>query len=66
MIEAIGQFGPVMKPPSMHELRIPRLNNEVKETNIKFEEHKVEWAQKGCSILSDGWRDSLVSFQKTL
>ena len=60
MIEAVGQFGPGMKPPIMHELRVPLLNNEVEETNKQIEEHKVEWAQKG-SILSDGWRDSVVS-----
>jgi len=23
-------------------------------------EHKKEWAHKGCSILSDGWRDTTV------
>ncbi|KAF5761694.1 putative ribonuclease H-like superfamily [Helianthus annuus] len=50
MIESIGQFGPGMKPPSMYGLSVPLL----------IEEHKKEWANKGCSILSDGWRDSVV------
>ena len=61
MIEAIGQFGPGMKPPSMYELRVPLLKQEVKEVEEKVTEHKKEWADKGCSILSDGWRDSVVS-----
>lgn len=60
MIEAIGQYGPGMKPPSMHEIRVPLLNNEVEETKKQMEEHKKEWAQKGCSIMSDGWRDSVA------
>ena len=60
MIEAIGQFGPGMKPPSMYELRVPLLNQEVKTVEEDVKEHKKEWAQKGCSILSDGWRDSVV------
>ncbi|KAI3721407.1 hypothetical protein L2E82_32417 [Cichorium intybus] len=61
MIEAVGQFGPGMKPPSMYELRVPLLNNEVKSVKNQVTEHEKEWAQKGCSILSDGWRDSVVS-----
>ncbi|KAL4567924.1 hypothetical protein LXL04_023520 [Taraxacum kok-saghyz] len=50
VVEAIRQFGPRMKPPSMYELRVPILKKEVE--NVK--------AEKGCSILSDGWRDSVV------
>ena len=57
MIEAIGQFGPGMKPPSM--LRVPLLRKKLSPLQKK-EEHKTEWAQKGCSIMSDGWRDSVV------
>ncbi|XP_024990652.1 uncharacterized protein LOC112524943 [Cynara cardunculus var. scolymus] len=60
MIEAIGQFGPGMKPPSMYELRVLLLNQEVKTVEEEVKEHKKEWAQKGGSILSDGWRDSVV------
>ncbi|KAE8717751.1 hydroxyproline-rich glycoprotein family protein [Hibiscus syriacus] len=60
MIEAIGQFGPGMKAPSMYELRVPILNKEVEEVQNQIVENKKEWAEKGCSILSDGWRDSVV------
>ncbi|KAL4558328.1 hypothetical protein LXL04_036526 [Taraxacum kok-saghyz] len=60
MIDAVGQFGPGMQPPSMYELRVPLLGKEVGSIKEKMEENKVEWAQKGCSIMSDGWRDSVV------
>ena len=60
MIEAIGQFGPGLKPPSMYELRVPILNNEVKDVQKQLLEHEEEWAEKGCSILSDGWCDYVV------
>lgn len=60
MIEAIGQFGPGMKPPSMYELRVPILDKEVKDVEMKMLENEKEWAEKGCSLLSDGWRDSVV------
>ncbi|KAJ9544035.1 hypothetical protein OSB04_023742 [Centaurea solstitialis] len=60
VVEAIGQFGPGMQPPSMYELRVPLLKQEVKEVEEHVNDHKKEWAEKGCSILSDGWRDSVV------
>ncbi|GJT00002.1 putative zinc finger, BED-type containing protein [Tanacetum coccineum] len=60
MIEAIGQFGLVLKPPSMYELRVPLLNKEVGIVDKKMIEHKNEWMQRGCSILSDGCHDSVV------
>ena len=60
MCEAIGQYGPGLKPPSMHELRVPLLKKEVEDTESIINEHKKEWTQVGCSILSDGWRDSVA------
>ncbi|KAI3810701.1 hypothetical protein L1987_20323 [Smallanthus sonchifolius] len=59
-IEAVGQFGPGMKAPSMYELRVPLLKDEVNDVDILMNEHKKVWKEKGCSILSDGWRDSVV------
>lgn len=58
MCEAIGQYGPGLKAPSMHELRVPLLRKEVDDTQKEMDEYKKEWATKGCSIMSDGWRDS--------
>lgn len=50
-IEAIGQHGPGMKPPTYHEVRLPLLKNEVEETNKIMEEHKIEWEKVGISIM---------------
>lgn len=44
----------------MYELRVPLLKQEVKEVEEQVNEHKKECADKGCSILSDDWRDSVV------
>ncbi|KAK8568988.1 hypothetical protein V6N12_007521 [Hibiscus sabdariffa] len=60
MCEAIGQYGLGLKVPSMHELRVPLLKKEVEDTQTVMEGYKKEWAEKGCSILSDGWRDSIA------
>ncbi|GJU68507.1 putative transcription factor/ chromatin remodeling BED-type(Zn) family protein [Tanacetum coccineum] len=59
-MEAVAQFGPGFKPPSMYELRVPLLKKEVEDTEDNIKNYKNEWAIKGCSILSDGWRDSIV------
>jgi len=44
----------------MYELRVPFLKKEVEDTEKAIVEHKKEWADIGCSILSDGWRDTTV------
>ena len=54
-IEAIGQYGPNMKPPSYHKLRVPILKKEVAYTNELLSDHKKDWKKYGCSIMSDGW-----------
>ncbi|KAL4574986.1 hypothetical protein LXL04_021826 [Taraxacum kok-saghyz] len=51
---------PRMKPPSMYELRVPILKKEVEHVKGLLSDNEKEWAEKGCSILSDGWRDSVV------
>ena len=55
MVEAIGQYGPNLKPPSYHELRVPILRKEVTYTNELLGNHKDVWVRQGCSIMSDGW-----------
>ncbi|XP_075073625.1 uncharacterized protein LOC107783682 isoform X1 [Nicotiana tabacum] len=54
-IEAVGQYGPGMKPPSYHEVRVTHLKKEVKKMDQIIEEHKVEWNKFGCSIMMDKW-----------
>ncbi|KAH0720241.1 hypothetical protein KY284_005271 [Solanum tuberosum] len=54
-IEAIGQCGPGMKPPTYHEVSVSCLAKEVEETQKIVEEHRVEWNKFGCSIMMDKW-----------
>ncbi|CAG7870124.1 unnamed protein product [Brassica rapa] len=60
MTKLIGQYGMGLKPPSMYELRFPLLQNEVANVDAELVPNREEWAVKGCSIMSDGWRDSVV------
>ena len=60
MCESIGQFGPSLKPPSMYEAKVSLLKIKVKDTEKAMVENKKELAKNGCSILSEGWRDSTV------
>ncbi|KAJ0588995.1 putative ribonuclease H-like superfamily [Helianthus annuus] len=57
MIGAIENYGPNLKPPSYHELRVPLLKNEVDNVEKWVEGQKVEWSKFGCLIMSDGWTD---------
>nr|XP_009798566.1 PREDICTED: uncharacterized protein LOC104244778 [Nicotiana sylvestris] len=41
-IEAVGQYGPGMKPPTYHEVRVPCLKKEVEKTDKIVEEHKAQ------------------------
>lgn len=65
-IESVGQYGPGMKPPSYHEVRVPLLKKEVASTEKSMNDHKVEWAKNGCSLMADGWQDkrerTLINF----
>lgn len=56
MLEAIGRYGPGLKPPSYHELRVPLLKKEVDHTNDMMKEQREAWKRYGCTIMSDGWR----------
>ncbi|XP_028077965.1 uncharacterized protein LOC114279882 [Camellia sinensis] len=66
MIEAISQYGPGMKPPTYHEVRVTQLKKEVKHTEDLMKNHKEDCAKYGCSIMADGWTDkrgrTLINF----
>lgn len=66
MIEAIGQYGPNLKPPSYHEVRVTCLKKEVEYTNELLKSHKDMWVKYGCSIMADGWTSrtgkSIINF----
>ncbi|XP_028084973.1 uncharacterized protein LOC114286086 [Camellia sinensis] len=55
MVEAVGQYGPSMKPPSFHEVQVPYLKKELSHTNELMRIQKEEWVKYGCSLMSDGW-----------
>ena len=57
MLEAVGQYGPHLKPPSYHEVRVPFLKKEVEYTNDLMKRNLEERSKVGCSIMSDGWSD---------
>ena len=65
-VEGVGQYGPGMKPPSYHEVRVPLLKKELEHTNSLMKDYREEWAKKGCSIMADGWTDrrgrTLINF----
>ncbi|XP_057789187.1 uncharacterized protein LOC131006061 [Salvia miltiorrhiza] len=66
MVQSIGNYGRGLKPPSMHELRNWKLDEEKKTTEKIVDEIKETWKKTGVSILSDGWSDmrnrSLINF----
>lgn len=65
-VEAQGQYGPGMKPPSYHEVRVPLLKEEVEDAKQLMKAHEAEWVNYGCSLMCDGWEDrkhrTLVNF----
>ncbi|KAK2362242.1 hypothetical protein QL285_087320 [Trifolium repens] len=66
MVEAIGSYGPHLKPPSYHEMRVPLLQIELEHTKNLLKNHETARAKYGCTIMSDGWTDkkgrTLINF----
>lgn len=66
MLEAVGNYGPFMKPPSYYELRGPLLDKELASTKEMLLPHVAARVKYGCSIMSDGWTDrkgrTLINF----
>ncbi|CAM8978732.1 unnamed protein product [Rhodiola kirilowii] len=60
-LDKVGQFGIGLKPPSAYELRVPLLRKKKKQIQDILAGHEEEWAQVGCTLMSDGWRDSVVN-----
>ncbi|XP_049382895.1 uncharacterized protein LOC125847285 [Solanum stenotomum] len=65
-IEAVGWYGPNLRPPSYHELRVSLLRKKVELTNEIINRHREEWVKYGTSIMADGWTDkkqrTLINF----
>ncbi|PKU71770.1 hypothetical protein MA16_Dca008299 [Dendrobium catenatum] len=66
MVEALGQFGPGMKPPSYHEVRVTCLKKEVGHTHELLRRHQEDCVRYDCSLMADGWTSrngkSLINF----
>ena len=56
-VEAVGQYGRGYRPPSQYQLREPLLKEEVERTKGLLKKQEEEWAQNGCSVMTDGWTD---------
>ncbi|KAG5003386.1 hypothetical protein JHK82_027399 [Glycine max] len=50
--EAIGTYGPHLKPPSYHELRVPLLKKELEYTKGLLRGHEEERIKYGCLIIT--------------
>ncbi|KAJ9561061.1 LOW QUALITY PROTEIN: hypothetical protein OSB04_006221 [Centaurea solstitialis] len=60
-MELVARCGSGFNPPSYHEIRVPYLTKAVKSTEeMVVEIHQPQWAKYGCTIMSDGWRDSVI------
>nr|KYP73846.1 hypothetical protein KK1_006503 [Cajanus cajan] len=57
MVTVIGSFGPHLRPPSYHEVRVQLLQKEIEYTEKLMKSQKEHWVSFGCSIMSDAWTD---------
>ncbi|CAN1792052.1 hypothetical protein LINPERHAP1_LOCUS19532 [Linum perenne] len=64
MVEAIGRFGPGLKPPSQHDLCESLLKSEFERTKTLLKERDEEKEKHGCSLMTDAWTD-MKSFIKS-
>lgn len=63
MVKDINEYGPDLKPPSYHKVRVSLLKKEVnfiKGDMIK--KYKAKWNKTSCTIISDGWTDGSHQF----
>ncbi|CAN1774733.1 hypothetical protein LINPERHAP1_LOCUS13061 [Linum perenne] len=64
MCEAIGRFGPGLKPPTQYDLREPLLKSEYARTKSLLKDRDEEKMKNGCSLMTDAWTD-MKSFIKS-
>ena len=66
MVEAIGNYGPHVKAPTYHEMRVPLLKKEMELTKEMMKPLEMEMVNYGCTIMSDAWTDrksrTLINF----
>ncbi|CAN1829507.1 hypothetical protein LINPERHAP1_LOCUS32514 [Linum perenne] len=64
MCEAIGRFGPGLKPPTQYDLRETLLKSEYARTKSLLKDRDEEKMKNGCSLMTDAWTD-MKSFIKS-
>ena len=57
MVEAIGQFGPGVTPPTPYQHANPLLKIQVSKVDEMLKVQKEAWVATGCSIMTDAWTD---------
>ncbi|GER40428.1 hAT transposon superfamily [Striga asiatica] len=66
MIEAVGNYGSGLPPPTYYQVRGPLLKNEKEHVMKMMKEHELSRAQYGCTLMCDGWTDrrnqTLINF----
>ncbi|XP_031499154.1 uncharacterized protein LOC116263556 [Nymphaea colorata] len=55
MIEAMGNYGRGLKPPTYNDMQASILKEEVDKVQIKLEDNKKTWLKTSCTIMADGW-----------
>ena len=55
MVEAIGQFGAGLEPPTQYDLRERLLEEEYTRTKSLLQEREAEKLKNRCSIMTDVW-----------
>ncbi|XP_076960197.1 uncharacterized protein LOC143636506 [Bidens hawaiensis] len=60
MLEAIGQFGCALPPPTRYEMGETYLKKEVDRTTNLLKPYKEEWKTNGCTIMTDAWSDRKI------
>lgn len=66
MIDAVASMGLGYKGPSYQSLRVNLLRDAKKEVQLLVDSYRSTWAETGCTIMGDGWKDvrqrSLINF----
>jgi hypothetical protein len=57
MVEAIGQYGHGLKPPSYYEASDKYIKEAVNDLTDMRKKHELAWKTYGCTLMSDAWSD---------
>ncbi|XP_071917038.1 uncharacterized protein [Coffea arabica] len=57
-IDQIASMGHGYQAPSYHSLRVTLLRDAKKDVQLVVDSFRNTWAETGCTIMGDGWKDS--------